>query len=485
MCQSELLVTLPGTVWRRVLDLIGEPSHLACVAIALLAGNVMRSSALADDELWHALACASSGIYPCSASGPRWRRYVRQSLDLQLARALWAVTAPYDEHEPLGYLAHAEVSGEVSSVRATGSVIAAACRSSNVLSFFKSDLVRLPSLRLQGRSGIDAFDLAPDQDVLAAGGVDGRITLHSLSDANARGWPLGSCEGPKNLSPHVFSGLHFAKHAGGAHLVAAAHGSTTAQVFDTETAKLLTTSPRVGDAEGVCACEPLDSATAALLVYESGLVCLWDTRSSSLTVAAQASRSLSSSVVVGVDSASQAAVMVRSPRTTISWLDWRAGRTSECELSKVWPTVFAVDAPARVVMAHQGFVAAWFDAPERPLTCSLSSGPALVPVMATEAAGAATAVGRDGPSSPLIIGVARPSKRRMVFEVCTPLPRSSVNRLRAESTNSSITRADSSASSLSCSQQSNPPQRLERPRTRQGGLRSIVGRMSGRHGHRR
>eukprot|EP00930_Biecheleria_cincta_P057017 TRINITY_DN43023_c0_g1_i1.p1 TRINITY_DN43023_c0_g1~~TRINITY_DN43023_c0_g1_i1.p1 ORF type:complete len:854 (-),score=133.34 TRINITY_DN43023_c0_g1_i1:255-2816(-) len=474
----DLMLFWPGNVWERVLYHLRDPCLIAAASTALLASSRgMRASCLVDDQLWELLARACFSKVECSvlpevnadeAKDKWWRRYVVLSENLRLARLCWAACAsgpskpasqkqspafcldasgateavsPHThgvEVQVSGPIVRVEVGFEVSMLRANASLTVAASRKTNEVRLFQSNgLGRLPALRLKGRPGVDALDLAPEYDMLAAGGLDGRISLHSISDAGGSGHRIGRFSKPPNVCGDVpatsplFAGFHFLPGSGAGQLLIAARLGISAQILDVSSeGKVLCESKAFGSMRGLIACDPLGGgSSAALLMNAGGSLRLWDIRMPSLLhVADLPMTSLDSNrdLALSVNLGEPAAAIVRG--STIYWADLRAGRLSEAQLPELWPALFRKScnqpSPVRMVLARQGLVAAWFDGQTAPLGCWLGGGAALMPLMAVEATTAVTATtlpfGGGGFAPPFAVALARPSRRRrrLVYEVC-------------------------------------------------------------------
>jgi len=183
----------------------------------------------------------------------------------------------------------------------------------------------------------------------------------------------------------------------------------------------------------ILTCDPIHTESCMLLVGSSGTVHVWDVRSPSLSQIADLAGTPNlaaawpGSCVTAVDVASTSAAIVCGQPSAIHWLDLRVGHTVQAWPHLLWPSVFGravvEEAPVRVASARQGFVAAWFDAPMAPVACYLGGGPALAPLCAGPSAGTATAVARSFGNAasalpPSVIGLARPSRKKLIFEIC-------------------------------------------------------------------
>lgn len=432
-------------------------------AAAALLGSCrsVYQSGLADPKLWEMLTRAewfnewpslASSAKSSSAQEPL-KRYMDLSGNVHLYRLCWTACqscpgkfatpklgpdkAPVDIMAPAspncearrsGATVHVEVGFEVSALRASSSLTVAASRRSNEVRLFQSrGLGRLPAVRLTGRPGIDALDLAPENDVLVAGGIDGQLTLHALSDPGNSCQRLGRfCKPSSRYSQFptpLFAGLHFVQGSGGTQVLAAARSLNSAQILDVVQGAVLQTCA-VGS-QDLVACEPLGEH--ALLMNAEGMVRLWDARAPEpvrladfALTPAECEDGPHLSVNVG-----DPAVAVLS-NTALRWVDCRAGRVSEVRPAALWPEIFREAGPARLVMARRGLVAAWFDSPTLPIGCFFGAGPALAPMTADFSTAAVTvaSVPLGGGTPPFTVALARPSRRRrrLVYEVCAAAP---------------------------------------------------------------
>lgn len=478
---GELLQALPGAIWERVMHALGDPLVVARAGWAFLASSGMRSGALAEDVLWDAMIRAAWGPswgrggslrgHQANQATPGWEsqelrswcRYAVLASDMRTARLLWAVCGhaalsaagggglplplashrgaalAWSEHEGLAFPSRSSfattrvpMENEVTIIRAGSSLTAAASRDASEIRLFStSSFNRLPPLRLKCR-GVDAFDLAPEHDAMVVAATDGNISVHSISDAGGASIRIGRVDngGSPSLSRQaLLAGLHFTRGSGGGQFVAAVRGSHSAQLFDVATATLVTQcnkvqSPHV-ETQGILSCEPLGFMSSTLLVGSSGAVRLWDARSPDLI--SLADLSFRGSACTAVDVASRAVAVVSSAPASVVWIDLRSGRCSEARPELLWPQVFRAaavqESPVRVALARRGFLAAWFDAPAAPVACYLGGGPSLAPLRAGPAAGTVTAMakafGGDSAQAPLVIALARPSRRKILFEVCS------------------------------------------------------------------
>eukprot|EP00747_Dinoflagellata_sp_TGD_P065038 gnl/TRDRNA2_/TRDRNA2_154175_c0_seq1.p1 gnl/TRDRNA2_/TRDRNA2_154175_c0~~gnl/TRDRNA2_/TRDRNA2_154175_c0_seq1.p1 ORF type:complete len:610 (-),score=89.96 gnl/TRDRNA2_/TRDRNA2_154175_c0_seq1:68-1897(-) len=479
-----LLASLPGTIWERLLMFIGEPCVVSRAAVALLADQSMRVSALADDALWKILAGCTWGPSWATAAGTlarddsaqtarSWRHYVRVAADGMAARLLWAAcghvvphstpsTSPMPapatpplltlsgsstrrENTPWGSLLRSSMDYEVSVLRANDSLVAAASHEAAEVRLFRAtDLSRLPPLHLKTRASIDAIDVMPEHDVLAVGTADGQVCVHAVSDVGGCTRRVARFGGA--VAQTAFAGLHFVTNSAGGHILVAVKGSLCAQLMDVSRAQVLdechtrTNISATGDG-GLLACEPLGRSGAALLVDACGCVRIWDVRAPGHAAGSESRLTLDLAlhpdthdgrVATAVDLASNAAVVVTGgPSPAVHWMDLRAGRVVRARPGLLWPSVFdgniasdAGSAPVRVALARYGFVAAWFDGPVAPIVCHFGGGPSLAPLCAGAAAGTATAVARpfggEANPPPLTVAIARPSRRKLLYELCAP-----------------------------------------------------------------
>jgi len=472
---AELMLHLPGNVWELVLHHLQDPCTITIAASSLLASSRgIRHSCLLEDKLWELLTHASwsktGGAVPAvhadNVNGRSWQCYAALSENLHFARLCWAACAsgplkPASPKQSRSFspelsaaadaalqcspqaigsesMVRVEVGFEVSTLRANASLIVASSRKTNEVRLFQSKgLGRLPTLRLKGQKpGVDALDLAPEHDVLAAGGVDGQITIHSISDASGSLHRLGRFCKPTTVrdmpvaSP-LFAGFHFLHGSGGGQLLAAARLGSSAQVLDIASdGTVFTESTPFGGASGLIACEPLGGGNSVVVLMNTkGSVRLWDVRAPGLIHAADlpvVPYDNTCGLTLGVNVGQPAAAVVSG--ATVHWADLRAGRLAEASLPKLWPTLFSnpknEPGAARIVLARQGLIAAWFDGLTAPVGCWLGGGAALIPLMAGEATNAVTAVtlpfGGGAFAPPFAVAHARPSRRRrrLVYEVC-------------------------------------------------------------------
>eukprot|EP00439_Symbiodinium_sp_Y106_P024261 s3122_g2.t4 len=310
---AELMMRWPGSVWERLLSHLQDPCVISGVAAGLLCScRSVYQSSLADPQLWEMLTRAewfkewpslANAAKSSSAQEPL-KRYTDLSRNVHLYRLCWtacqscpgkfatpklgpdkapaeimAPTSPNCEARRSGATVHVEVGFEVTALRASSSLTVAASRRSNEVRLFQSrGLGRLPALRLLGRPGVDALDLAPANDVLVAGGIDGQLTLHTLSDPGNSFQRLGRfCKPSSRYSQFptpLFAGLHFVQGSGGTQVLAAARSLNSAQILDVVQGAVLQTCT-VGS-QDLVACEPLGEH--ALLMNAEGMVRLWDAR---------------------------------------------------------------------------------------------------------------------------------------------------------------------------------------------------------------
>eukprot|EP00931_Biecheleriopsis_adriatica_P056305 TRINITY_DN3335_c0_g2_i1.p1 TRINITY_DN3335_c0_g2~~TRINITY_DN3335_c0_g2_i1.p1 ORF type:complete len:861 (-),score=160.56 TRINITY_DN3335_c0_g2_i1:97-2679(-) len=492
----ELLQALPGPIWDRILTAVGHPPLVSRAGQALLAFSGMRQSALGEDVLWEALAGAAWGASWGGRRGGQllgatardaetgcqlkarssWMRYVALAADLEAAQMLSAVcghvaTPAFVDGSCSGSRAPRSRSGSdqsggyrggdghqslleqlpcadqcavptlkasldfgATALRGNASLLAAASPDALEVRLFQtSTLTRLPPLRLKGRLGVDAFDLAPENDALLVAATDGQISVHSISDSNNDAVRIGRVEThgsptARCLAVPQVAGLHFLCGTGASKFVAAARGSSSAQLFDAARAKLISASDQVDSDGGLLACEAMGNRSV-LLLGAGGAVRLWDARSPSLARVADLPRAPGlqpGAAACAVDFAAGAAAVACSAPASLHWVDLRAGRQVEARPQQLWPRVFGAAvgaAPVRVALARKGLVAVWFDAPASPITCYLGGGAALAPLRAGPAVATATAAARpfggEDAVAPLVIATARPSRRKILFEVCS------------------------------------------------------------------
>jgi len=459
---AELMMRWPGSVWERLLSHLQDPCVISGVAAGLLCScRSVYQSSLADPQLWEMLTRAewfkewpslANAAKSSSAQEPL-KRYTDLSRNVHLYRLCWtacqscpgkfatpklgpdkapaeimAPTSPNCEARRSGATVHVEVGFEVTALRASSSLTVAASRRSNEVRLFQSrGLGRLPALRLLGRPGVDALDLAPANDVLVAGGIDGQLTLHTLSDPGNSFQRLGRfCKPSSRYSQFptpLFAGLHFVQGSGGTQVLAAARSLNSAQILDVVQGAVLQTCT-VGS-QDLVACEPLGEH--ALLMNAEGMVRLWDARAPEpvrLADFALAPAECEDGPHLSVNVGDPAVAVLSN--TALRWVDCRAGRVSEVRPAALWPEIFREAGPARLVMARRGLVAAWFDSPTLPIGCFFGAGPALAPMTAdfSNAAVTVASVPLGGGTPPFTVALARPSRRRrrLVYEVCAAAP---------------------------------------------------------------
>jgi len=462
---AELMLLWPGNVWERLLSHLQDPCVISGAAAGLLCScRSMSQSSLTDKKLWEMLAQAQwrnewPGLTRTGRTASEeepLKNYAALAQNVHLYRLSWAAcqngpgkfatpklspeqatadlvpspTSPKCEARRSGSTVHVEVGFEVTCLRSNSSLMVASSRRTNEVRLFQSrSLGRLPALRLTGRPGIDALDLAQENDVLVAGGIDGQLTVHAVSDPGNTLHRLGRfCKPPSSRdasfpSP-LFAGLHFIAGSGGTQVLAAARSLNTAQILDVARGSVVETCT-VGT-QDMIACETMDEHSS-LLMNAEGMVRLWDSRAPDLVRVADLALTPTErqdgphlSVNVGDPAA---AILSNS---ALRWVDLRAGCVSEVCPATLWPELFREAGPARLVLARRGLVAAWFDSPTLPIGCWFGAGPALAPMNAdfSNAAVTVSSIPLGGGVPSFAVALARPSRRRrrLVYEVCAAAP---------------------------------------------------------------